>query len=146
MPFAATWMVLEIVILSEVRQTNSAITLTCGILNDTNELIFKKRKLQMQKTNLWLTGSKWGGKKLGEQDAHIHTTTYKTDTKDLLHSTGNSILCNGMYGKRNLQKGNTHTHSQLIHFIVYLKLTPHCKSTILQNNFQKTKDLKIVII
>ena len=45
MPFAATWMDLEIIILSEVsrRKTNyHMILLICGILkNDTNELIYK---------------------------------------------------------------------------------------------------------
>ena len=47
MPFAATWMDLEIIILSEIRQTEKEkyhmISLICGILkNYTNELIFKK--------------------------------------------------------------------------------------------------------
>ena len=46
MPFAATWMDLEIVILSEVSQTQKdkyhKILLICGILKkDTNELIYK---------------------------------------------------------------------------------------------------------
>ena len=43
MTFAATYMSLEIIILSEVNQTNIMISLTCGILGkkDTNELISK---------------------------------------------------------------------------------------------------------
>ena len=45
-PFAAAWMDLEIIILSEVSQTEEdkyhMISLICGILkNDTNELIYK---------------------------------------------------------------------------------------------------------
>ena len=46
MPFAATWMDLEIIIVSEVNQTKKdkyhIISLICGILkSDTNELIYK---------------------------------------------------------------------------------------------------------
>ena len=46
MPFAATWMDLEMIILSEVSQTEidkyHMMSLICGILkNDTNELIYK---------------------------------------------------------------------------------------------------------
>ena len=46
MPFAAAWMELEIIILSEVSQTDKdkyhMISLICGIFkNDTNELIYK---------------------------------------------------------------------------------------------------------
>ena len=45
MPFAETWVDLEIVILSEVSQTEKEkyhmILLICGIFNDTNEHIYK---------------------------------------------------------------------------------------------------------
>ena len=46
MPFAATWMDLEIIILSELSQIEKdkyhMISLICGLLkNDTNELIYK---------------------------------------------------------------------------------------------------------
>ena len=66
LPFAATWMDLEIVILSEVSQTEKdkhrMIPLICGILkNGTNKLIYKTEiESQMQKTSLWLPGGKAG--------------------------------------------------------------------------------------
>ena len=66
MPFAATWMDLEIIILSEISQTEKdkyhMISLTCGILkNDTDELIYKTEKdPQTWKTNLWLPKGKGG--------------------------------------------------------------------------------------
>ena len=46
MPFVATWMDLEVIILIEVRQKEKdsyhVIALTCGISkNDTNKLIYK---------------------------------------------------------------------------------------------------------
>ena len=45
MPFAATWMDLEIIILSEVnhrkRQISYGITYIWNLKNDTNELIYK---------------------------------------------------------------------------------------------------------
>ena len=46
MPFATTWMDLEMITLSEVNQTEKdkcgMISLICGILkNDTNELIYE---------------------------------------------------------------------------------------------------------
>ena len=44
MPFAATWMDLKIIILSEVSQTvkdKYGITYICNLKNNTNELIYK---------------------------------------------------------------------------------------------------------
>ena len=68
MPFTTTWMDLEIIILSEVSQTEEdkyhMISLICGILKkkDTNELIYRtETDSQTSKTNLWLPeGKGWG--------------------------------------------------------------------------------------
>ena len=76
MPFAATWMDLEIVTLSEVSQTQKdkyhLILLICGILKKkggTNELIYKTEvESRTQKTNLWLPGGKGRRDKLGDWD------------------------------------------------------------------------------
>ena len=64
MPFAATWMDLEIVILSEIRHRKTNIiqyhvyeeSKNMGI----NKLIYKSEvESRMKKTNLWLPGAKW---------------------------------------------------------------------------------------
>jgi len=63
MPFSATWIDLEVIILSEVSQKEKDtyhVNLIRGILqkNDTNKLIYKTEiDPYTQKTNLWFT--KW---------------------------------------------------------------------------------------
>ena len=59
MIFAATWMKLEIIIISQVsqRQISYDITYMWNIKNDTNELIYKTDS-QTQKTNLQLPKGK----------------------------------------------------------------------------------------
>lgn len=64
MPFATTWMNLEIIILSEVksgrgRQIPQDITYTQNLKYDANELIYEaETDSQTQKTNLWLPKGK----------------------------------------------------------------------------------------
>jgi len=68
MPFAATWMNLEIIILSEIsqsereRQTPYGITYMWNLKYGTDELIYKtETDPQKQKTNLWLLPKGKGG-------------------------------------------------------------------------------------
>ena len=87
MPFAATWMDLAIIILSEVsqkkkRQIPYNITYMWNLKYDTNELIYEKETdAQTQKTNLMVTKGLrvWGREKLGVWDYQIHTTICKID-------------------------------------------------------------------
>ena len=72
MLFAATWMDLEIIILSELSQakTNIMILLLCGIFKKIHKLIHKIEKdAQIQKINLQLPKGKGQGRdKLGGWD------------------------------------------------------------------------------
>ena len=66
MPFAATWMYLEIIILSELRerQISYHIPYMWNLKNDTNELTYKTEiDSQTVKTNLWLPKGKGGGER-----------------------------------------------------------------------------------
>ena len=73
MPFAATWMELEVIILSEVSQRKSNSTWYClymwNLKNGTNELIYKTEiESQIQKTNMVPREEKEEGAILGDQD------------------------------------------------------------------------------
>ena len=98
MPFAATWMDLEIFILSEVSQKEKdkyyMVLFIRGISkNDTNELIYKTEiDSQTQKTNLRLP-KRERGQINQEFGIKIFTLLYikQITNKDLVYSTGNSI-------------------------------------------------------
>ena len=67
MPFAATWMDLEIITLSEVRkgkQIPYVFTYVWNLKCDTNDLIYETEiNLQTEKTNLWWPkGKECGGR------------------------------------------------------------------------------------
>ena len=64
----------------------------------------------------------------------MHTTICKRDNQQgstVWHRELYSIFCNKVYGKKS-GKEWIYAHRQLTHFAVHLKLTQHCKSTILQ--------------
>ena len=82
MPSVATWMDLEIIILSEVNQTEKDkynISFICrNLKNSIDELIYETEiDSQTQKTNLRLPREMGEGDKLEIWDWHIHTTMYK---------------------------------------------------------------------
>ena len=93
MPFAATWMDLEIIILSEKEKEK------CHMWNPkqgTNEFIYKRETDSWtQRTDLWLPrkgglGEGWIGS-LGLADANYYTKNIEWINKSLLQSTGNYI-------------------------------------------------------
>ena len=99
--FATTWMDLEIIILSEVSQTEKDkyhITYTWNLKNNTNESIYKtETDSQTWKASLWLPKGKGGGRGVGRINQEYGIHRYKLlhikqiSNKDLLQSTGNSI-------------------------------------------------------
>ena len=82
MPFAATWMDLEIIILSEVRERQISYDIThvwnLILKNDTNELIYKtETDLQIIKNKFMFTkGETWRGGINQEFGINIHTLIY----------------------------------------------------------------------
>ena len=81
---------------------------------------------QTQKTNLQLKEDKEGGVNW-EIGINIYTLLYikQKTNKDLLYNTGNSVVCNELYRKKESQK--EWICMKLIHFVVQQKLTQHCK-------------------
>ena len=97
-PLAATWMNLEIVILSEVSQTGRAkyhmMQVICGIQdNGANELIYRTEiESQMEKTYIWLPRGKEDGGINWEIGIYIYTLLYikQITNKNMPCITGNS--------------------------------------------------------
>ena len=108
MLFAATWMDLEMIMLSEVSQTKTNITLYHLYVeskkNDTNELVYKTEiDSQTQKTNLRLPNGKGVGDKSGTWGKHTNTTIYNIDKQQgptVQHRELYSIFWEYLYQKR----------------------------------------------
>ena len=85
MPFAATGLDLEIIILSEVRrkrQISYDVAYKHNVKKNTNELIYKT-EMDSQRMNLWLPeeqgGRREGRNRLEAWDWHVHTSMFKMD-------------------------------------------------------------------
>ena len=95
MPFAATWMDLEIVILNEVSQTEKENYHMISYVQNLKKMIqmnlFTKRK-QTHRLREWIYGRGKGGGRDREFGIDIYTLPYLKwiTNKDLLYSTGNS--------------------------------------------------------
>ena len=80
MSFAATWMDLEVITLSEISQKEKdkyhMIPLICGIYNMTQMNLLTKQK-QPHRHRKQCGCPSWGRDKLGVRDQQLQTTTYK---------------------------------------------------------------------
>ena len=86
MPFAATWMDLEIVILSKMSDREEEVSYNIPYIwnlkrNDTHEFIHNTEKdSQTQRMNLWLPGGRMEGRdSQGIWARHVHTAMFKMD-------------------------------------------------------------------
>ena len=144
MPFAATWMDPEIIILSEVgsereRQIPYDTMYMWNLKYDTNEPIYEtEADSQTQRTDLWLPRGKGGE---GGMEWEFGVSRCKLlyiewiNNKVLLYSTGNYIQYpvinhNGKEYKRECM--HVCIYVSLNHFVIQQKLTQHRKSTIPQ--------------
>ena len=98
MPSAATWMDLEIIILSKVSQKEEDIpyhtTYMWNLKYDTNEFIYKtENDSQIQRTDLWLPKLEAGRDGLGIWDQQMQTSIYRMDKQQgpTVYSTKNYI-------------------------------------------------------
>ena len=90
-------------------------------------------------------GERGGRDKVGFEDQQIHNTIYKINRQQgptVWHRELYSVPCISIIAKS--LKKNICIRVLLSHFIVYLKITQHCKSTILQ--LKKKKPGKAVLV
>ena len=95
MPSAATWMELKIVILSEVSQIEGKYHITpliSGIKKETIQMTALTKKKQTQRLREQTYGCQGIFRELG-MDMYTLLYLKRTNNKDLLYSTWNSVHC-----------------------------------------------------
>ena len=99
MSFAAMWMDLASVTLSEVNQTKNEIYDILYIKRNTNALTYKtERDSQTLRTNLWLPGGRMRGRdSWGVWDGHVHTAIFKMDNQQG-PTAWHREVCSMLYG------------------------------------------------
>ena len=138
MPFAPTWMDLEIVTLSEVSQRRTNI-IWYSLYVESKKKMYKWTSLQKRErvtdveNNLMVNKEKRGGINW-ETGIDIYTLLYikQITNKDLLYNEGNSIFCNDPYGKRILKRVDI-----WLRIAESLCCTPHTNNTVNQLYFNE---------
>ena len=97
MPFAATWIGLEIILLSEVSQKGKDQYHMISLICDTNELIYEiETESQTQRIDLQFPrGKGWGRDGLGVWNQQIQTIIYRMDKQQgptVVQKTVSNIL------------------------------------------------------
>ena len=98
----------------------------------------KQKQTHRYRKQTWLLKGKKGLKEINQEfGINIYTLLYiKYITENLLYNTENYTQYFVLtYKGKEFEKDQIHVHVQLNHFAIHLKLTQHCKSTMLQKKF-----------
>ena len=132
MPFIATWMNPEIILLSEVSQKEKDKYHMISLIRRIQKMIqinlFTKQKqtYRLRKQTCGYQRGKVGGERNWEFGIDIYTLLYikQIINKDLLYSTGDSTEYSAItYMGKESEKEQIYVYIQLNHFAVHLKLT-----------------------
>ena len=135
MPFATTWMNLEIITPSEVSQTEKdkhhVISLTGRIFLKWYKWTYLQNRNTDLREQIWLPGGKEVGDRLEVLDWHVHSIIFKTDNQQgpmIQHRELCSVFCSNLNGKRIWKRIDT-----CIYITESLCYTPETNATSLIN-------------